>query len=201
MWHSRKVKTKVDPKLSRHRKNAILSLSETDIFDKIFMASRMVKLAANSLQTSRLVSEVGASVYFEFKLRKIDFSRFPTLFLIQYSTSMHERWIQLQWVVNWWSTAKSSYFGHSNFYQQLRGHISSNWNALLSQKTGSAMVVALTLFLWDCTPNILAVKLDFFCLREIIPFILDRRTFLAGFDLCCGVTDGGERGESTPWQV
>jgi len=58
----------------------------------------------------------------------------------------------------------------------------------MSQKTASAMAVpdeyiAPALCLWDCTPDILAVKLDFFCLREIIPFILDRWIFLAGFDL------------------
>jgi len=38
-----------------------------------------------------VVSEVGALAYFEFNLRKVLFCRFPTLFLIQYSTSMHER--------------------------------------------------------------------------------------------------------------
>jgi len=34
-------------------------------------------------------------------------------------------------------------------------------------------------------------------MREIILFILDRGTFLAGF--VNGVTDGGQRGESNPW--
>jgi len=58
----------------------------------------------------------------------------------------------------------------------------------MSQKTTSAMTVpyqyiAPALFLWDCTPYILAMKLDFFCLREIIPFILVKRILLAGFDL------------------
>jgi len=52
-----------------------------------------------------VVSELGALAYFELKLRKIVFCRFPTLFLFQYSASMQERWIQLQWAVNWWSTA------------------------------------------------------------------------------------------------
>jgi len=71
-----------------------------------------------------VVSEVEALAYVEFKLRKIVFCRFPSLLLIQYSTSMHERWIQLQWAVNWWSTAKSSYFGFFNLYQQLFEHVS-----------------------------------------------------------------------------
>jgi len=84
-----------------------------------------VKLFANSLQTFySVVSQVGALAYFEFKLRKIVFCRFPTLFLTKYSSSMHERWIQLQWVVNWCSAANKSYFGLYNFYQQLCGNVS-----------------------------------------------------------------------------
>jgi len=45
-------KNKNRPKTFQTPENTILSLLETDSFDKIFMASWIVKLVANSLQTS-----------------------------------------------------------------------------------------------------------------------------------------------------
>jgi len=45
-------KTKSRPQTFQTQEDAILSLSEIDSFDKIFMASWIVKLVANSLQTS-----------------------------------------------------------------------------------------------------------------------------------------------------
>jgi len=98
--HSRQVKTKVGPKLSRHRKIQYSHSQSLTVSTKILRHLEY-----------KVVSEVGALTYFEFKLRKIVVCRFLTLFLIHYLTSMHERWIQLQWAVNWWSTAKSSYLG------------------------------------------------------------------------------------------
>jgi len=123
MWHSWQVKTKVAPKLSRHRKiqySHSRRLTVSTKFYGIINTEISSQLVANIYI---VVSEVGTLVYFEFKLWKMFFCRFPTLFLIQYSISMHERWIQMQWAVNWWSTAKSSYFGLFSFYQQLCRHV------------------------------------------------------------------------------
>ena len=65
-------KTKSKPKTFQTSEKAMLS--ETDSFDKIFMALWIEKLVANSLQTSTEGFEKWELVaYFEFKLRKIVF--------------------------------------------------------------------------------------------------------------------------------
>ena len=66
------AKTKSKPKTFQTPEIAMLS--ETDSFDKIFMALWIEKLVANSLQTSTKGSEKWELVaYFEFKLRNIVF--------------------------------------------------------------------------------------------------------------------------------
>jgi len=67
---SAKIKSK--PKTFQTPENAMRS--ETDTFDKIFMALWIEKLVANSLQTSTEGFEMWELVaYFEFKLRNIVF--------------------------------------------------------------------------------------------------------------------------------
>jgi len=90
MWHSRQVKTKADPKLSRHRKMQYSHLQRQTVstnFNGVVNSEISSQLVANIYS---VVSELGALAFFEFKLRKIVFCRFLTLFVIQYSTSMHE---------------------------------------------------------------------------------------------------------------
>jgi len=142
MWYSCQAKSKRWPNSfpNMGKCSSLLSLSETDIFEKS-VALWMEKLVANLLQTStewfqkwQLLRTSSSS--FENRL-----CSFPTLFLIQYAISMHDWRTELQWAVNWWRRAKSSYFGFSEFYQQFCGQVSWNWTLLLSQKTGTAMCI------------------------------------------------------------
>ena len=124
LGHSRQVKTKLAPKLSRHRKIQYSHFQRRQLWQNLYGIVNSEISGQRVANIYSVVSEVGALAYFEFILRNIVFCRFPSLLHIQYSTSMHERWIQLQRAVNWWSTTKSSYFGVFNLYQQLFEHVS-----------------------------------------------------------------------------
>jgi len=90
-------KNKSKPKTFQTPENTILSLSETDSFDNFYGIVKSEISGQLIANIYSVVSELEAQAYFDLKLRKIVFCRFPTL--IQCSISMHGRWTQMQWAV------------------------------------------------------------------------------------------------------